>query len=55
MIWETSIVSQGDRVPQDAESFRQWLGTAHDIAEDWFSQFIEGELERQFRREGPDE
>lgn len=48
MVWETTVESAGDDLPEMPKGFEGWLDAAHDITDDWFFKMIEGELERRF-------
>jgi len=48
LIWDLNITSSNNECPQNIEHFKNWLITAHDVAEKWFFALIEGDLERQF-------
>lgn len=48
MIWETRVHTPGSQLPVMPDGFSDWLTQAHDLAEDWFFQLIEGELEKRF-------
>ena len=51
MIWETTVESAGDDLPEMPKAFEGWLDAAHEITDDWFFKMIEGELERRFSGE----
>jgi uncharacterized protein (TIGR04255 family) len=51
LIWETTVQSANDAVPQMPEGFESWLGAAHKITGDWFFKLIDGELKRRFAGE----
>ena len=51
LIWETSVQSLGDDIPEIPEEFPVWLDGAHEITHDWFFKLIEGELHRRFSGE----
>ena len=51
VIWETVVESLGDDTPSMPEQFEDWIDTAHSIADGWFFNLIEGELERRFSGE----
>ena len=48
LIWETLVQAARERIPAIPDEFSDWLGKAHDLADDWFFKLIEGELERRF-------
>lgn len=48
VIWETTVESAGDDVPDMPKKFEGWLDAAHSLTDDWFFKMIEGELERRF-------
>ncbi len=51
VIWETTVESAGEDLPQMPASFETWIDAAHAITDDWFFKMIEGELERRFSGE----
>jgi len=51
IVWETTVESAGDDLPQMPKDFENWLDAAHEITDDWFFKMIEGELERRFSGE----
>jgi uncharacterized protein (TIGR04255 family) len=51
MVWETTLESAGDGLPELPKGFEGWLDGAHAITDDWFFKMIEGELERRFSGE----
>lgn len=51
VIWETTIESAGDDLPEMPKVFEDWLDAAHEITDDWFFKMIEGDLERRFSGE----
>lgn len=51
IIWETTVESIGEDLPEMPKKFEIWLDEAHDITDDWFFKMIEGELERRFSGE----
>lgn len=51
VIWETTVESKGDNLPEMPKDFERWLDAAHDITDDWFFKMIEGDLERRFSGE----
>lgn len=51
VIWETTVESAGDDLPEIPEAFESWLDAAHEITDDWFFKMIEGELKRRFSGE----
>jgi uncharacterized protein (TIGR04255 family) len=51
ILWETTVQSAGDAVPNMPEGFPEWVDAAHEITDDWFFKLIEGELERRFESE----
>jgi uncharacterized protein (TIGR04255 family) len=48
LVWETTVESAGDDLPEVPRAFDRWLNAAHDITDDWFFKMIEGDLERRF-------
>lgn len=48
VIWETTVESNGDDLPEMPNGFEEWLDAGHEITDDWFFKMIEGELERRF-------
>jgi len=48
ILWETTVQSAEEDVPNMPDEFPSWLEAAHTIASDWFFKLIEGELERGF-------
>ncbi len=48
IIWETTVQSDDDDVPDIPHGFEPWLDAAHSISREWFFRLIEGELERRF-------
>ena len=48
VVWETTVESAGDDLPEMPACFDSWLDTAHDLTDNWFFKMIEGELERRF-------
>ena len=51
LVWETTVESSGDDLPEMPSAFEGWLDASHDITDDWFFKMIEGELERRFSSE----
>lgn len=51
ILWETSVQSAGDDLPNMPDGFPDWIDAAHEITDDWFFKLIEGELERRFQGE----
>lgn len=51
IIWETTVESFGDDLPEMPQDFEGWIVSAHDLTDDWFFKMIEGELERRFAGE----
>lgn len=51
VVWETTVESAGDDLPDMPKAFEGWLDAAHEITDDWFFKMIEGELERRFSGE----
>lgn len=51
LVWETTVESAGDDLPDMPSAFGGWLDAAHEVTGDWFSKMIEGELERRFAGE----
>jgi uncharacterized protein (TIGR04255 family) len=48
IVWETTVQSGRDNVPEMPSGFEGWIDAAHSITDDWFFKLIEGELERRF-------
>jgi uncharacterized protein (TIGR04255 family) len=48
ILWETTIQSENDDLPNMPDGFPDWFNAAHEITDDWFFKLIEGELERRF-------
>ncbi len=48
ILWETTVQSAGDSLPNMPDDFPGWIDAAHEITDDWFFKLIEGELERRF-------
>ncbi len=48
IVWETTVHSGGQDLPDMPDQFERWLDAAHTITDDWFFKLIEGELERRF-------
>ncbi len=46
LIWETTVVSLPDDLPEMPKGFAKWIDAAHELIDDWFFKMIEGELER---------
>lgn len=51
IVWETTVESAGDDLPEMPIAFDGWLDAAHDITHNWFFKMIEGELQRRFSGE----
>ncbi|GBD96922.1 MAG TPA: TIGR04255 family protein [Nitrospirae bacterium] len=51
IVWDTTVESAGDDLPEVPKDFEVWFDAAHDITDDWFFKMIEGELERRFSDE----
>lgn len=51
VVWETTVESAGDDLPEMPKAFEGWLDAAHEITDDWFFKMIEGELKRRFSGE----
>jgi uncharacterized protein (TIGR04255 family) len=51
LIWETLVQATPGQMPKIPEEFSRWIGTAHDLTDDWFFKLIEGDLERSFSGE----
>lgn len=51
IVWETTVESAGNDLPEMPKDFEHWLDVAHEITDDWFFKMIEGELERRFSGE----
>jgi uncharacterized protein (TIGR04255 family) len=51
LVWETTVESVGDDLPNMPKAFEGWLDAAHAITDDWFFKMIEGQLERRFSGE----
>lgn len=51
VVWETTVESAGDDLPEMPQAFDGWLDAAHKITDDWFFKMIKGELERRFSGE----
>lgn len=51
VIWETTVESYEDDLPEMPKAFVGWLDAAHALTDDWFFKMIEGELERRFSGE----
>jgi uncharacterized protein (TIGR04255 family) len=51
MVWETTVESAGDNLPDMPNGFEGWLDEAHKLTDDWFFKIIEGNLERRFSGE----
>jgi uncharacterized protein (TIGR04255 family) len=49
ILWETTVQSAGDDLPNMPDGFPDWFDSAHEITDDWFFKLIEGELERSFQ------
>jgi uncharacterized protein (TIGR04255 family) len=48
VVWETTVESAGDDLPELPGTFDRWLDAAHEITSDWFFKMIQGDLERRF-------
>ncbi len=48
ILWETTVQSAGDDLPNMPGGFPDWFDAAHEITDEWFFKLIEGELERRF-------
>ncbi|MGA2619515.1 MAG: TIGR04255 family protein [Thermoguttaceae bacterium] len=48
ILWETTVQSAGDDLPNMPDEFPGWFDAAHEITDEWFFKLIEGELERRF-------
>lgn len=51
VVWETTVESSGEDLPEMPKAFEHWFDAAHEITDDWFFKMIEGELERRFSDE----
>jgi uncharacterized protein (TIGR04255 family) len=51
ILWETTVQSVGDDLPNMPDGFPSWIDAAHEITDDWFFKLIEGELMRRFEGE----
>lgn len=51
IIWDTSVESVGEDIPEMPKDFEKWFNAAHDLEDDWFFKLIEGELKRRFSGE----
>jgi uncharacterized protein (TIGR04255 family) len=51
ILWETTVQSVDDNLPNMPNGFPDWIDGAHEITDDWFFKLIEGELERRFEGE----
>lgn len=51
LVWETTVESTDNNLPQMPSGFEKWFDDAHTITDDWFFKLIEGELERRFSGE----
>ncbi len=51
VVWETTVESAVDDLPEIPKAFEGWLDDAHKITDDWFFKMIEGDLERRFSGE----
>jgi uncharacterized protein (TIGR04255 family) len=51
LVWETTIESAGEDVPDMQNAFDKWIDAAHENTDDWFFKMIEGDLERRFSNE----
>ena len=48
LIWQTVVDTRSDGIPKLPSELEAWLEDAHTVAETWFFQLIEGELQRRF-------
>ncbi len=48
LVWETTIESAGEHIPDMRKDFEVWIDAAHQNTDDWFFKMIEGDLERRF-------
>ncbi len=51
LIMELAFRSDSQDLPNMPEGFEAWVEAAHKLTDDWFFEFIEGELERRFAGE----
>ncbi|MBN2239444.1 MAG: TIGR04255 family protein [Dehalococcoidales bacterium] len=51
IIMELGIFSSKPEIPVMPSGFREWIESAHNINDEWFFTFIEGELERKYAGE----
>lgn len=51
VVWETTVETVKDGLPEMPKGFEVWLDGANVITEDWFFKMIAGELERRFSGE----
>lgn len=51
LIMETAVRTEGSDLPNMPQGFERWVEDAHELTDDWFFKFIEGELERRFAGE----
>lgn len=51
ILWETTVQSVGDDLPNMPTGFPSWIDAAHEVTDDWFFKLIEGELETRFEGE----
>ena len=49
LLWDTSVMSRGNDLPELPAEFPEWVSSAHLIAEDWFFKLIDGELLQRFQ------
>lgn len=49
ILWETTLISRKEHVPNDVDSIESWLDDAHRTTGDWFFTLIDGDLIKQFR------
>lgn len=49
VIWETSVVSTGEQVPELPQKSIEWLEAAHSVTSDWFIKLTEGELMEKYK------
>jgi uncharacterized protein (TIGR04255 family) len=48
LIWETTVQSTPEDVPEVKDQIVDWVKEAHDLTDDWFFKLIEGELLGRF-------
>ncbi|MBI5764431.1 MAG: TIGR04255 family protein [Planctomycetes bacterium] len=51
LIWDTTVKSAGNDLPNMSDSFEGWLDQAHTLAYDWFFKMIDGKLHKEFTNE----